>query len=83
MDIPGGLVVKSPSASAGDTGFPPWSGKIPTCLGETKPTKSFFFQWLLLYNERQIFVLLTGMSLRKLFWIKNNQISHFLIYLSN
>ena len=28
-DFPGGAVVKNPPANAGDTGFEPWSGKIP------------------------------------------------------
>ena len=28
-DFPGSPVVKNPPANAGDTGFKPWSGKIP------------------------------------------------------
>ena len=78
MGIPGNLEVQSPLASAGDTGSIPDLGRFPR-LRETKPIESFFFQWLLIYKERHIFVLLTGMSLRKLFWIKNNHISHFLL----
>ena len=32
MDFSGGPVVKNLPAGAGDTGFDPWSGKIPRAL---------------------------------------------------
>ena len=38
-DFPGGAVVKNPPANAGGHGFDPWSGKIPTCCGATKPVR--------------------------------------------
>ena len=34
--FPGGLVVKNPPANVGDSGFDPWSGKIPH-VGAMKP----------------------------------------------
>ena len=34
LDVPGGTVVKNLPANAGDTGFYPWSGKIPHAMGQ-------------------------------------------------
>ena len=34
LDFPDGPVVKNPLANAGDTGFSPWSGKIPYATGQ-------------------------------------------------
>lgn len=34
LGFPGGSVVRSPSANAGDMGSSPWSGKTPTSLGQ-------------------------------------------------
>ena len=36
-DFPGGAVVKSPPANAGDTGFDPWSRKIPHAVEQLRP----------------------------------------------
>jgi len=37
VDFPGGPVVKNPPANAGDTGFDPWSRKIPHAAGQQCP----------------------------------------------
>ena len=34
LDFPDGPVVRNPLANAGDTGFSPWSGKIPYATGQ-------------------------------------------------
>ena len=36
-DFPGGAVVGSPPANAGDTGFEPWSGRIPRATKQLGP----------------------------------------------
>ena len=36
-DFPGGTVVKNLPANAGDTGFEPWSGKIPHAAEQLGP----------------------------------------------
>ena len=38
MDLPGGPVVKNPSANAGDTGFILGPGKIPHASGQLSPS---------------------------------------------
>ena len=37
-DFPGGAVVKNLPANAGDTGFEPWSGKIPHATEQLSPS---------------------------------------------
>ena len=44
-DFPGGPVVKSPPASAGDVGSDPWSGKSPHAMEQLSPHSTSTEAW--------------------------------------